>query len=416
MAMKMAEVYTLVVLLHGERIATLTLAPGDHILFAFDQRYIDDPGRRLLSLSCKDAMGELITDYRPTRTRLSPFFSNLLPEGPMRDYLAKKAGINPAREFFLLQALGQDLPGALTITTEDEESSWPEMGTDELPGRDGPRDMLRFSLAGVQLKFSAIQEATGGLTIPARGIGGSWIVKLPSMKFAGVPENEYAMMNLAREIGIDVPDVELIPLSDIRGLPQDLSRMQGNALAVKRFDRTAGGEAVHIEDFAQIFGVYPEKKYERASYRNIAEVLWAETGEEGVAEFIRRLVFNALIGNADMHLKNWSLIYPDGRNADIAPGYDFVSTIAYLADTNMALTLGRSKKMTELSLDQLAYFAGKARLPEKLVTNIAKETVQRFMDVWGRGYASQTLSEQAIVAINDLLSSIPLVKKLASHT
>ena len=168
---------------------------------------------------------------------------------------------------------------------------------------------------------------------------------------------------------------------------------------------------MHIEDFAQIFGVYPEKKYERASYRNIAEVLWAETGEEGVAEFIRRLVFNTLIGNADMHLKNWSLIYPDGRNAAIAPGYDFISTIAYLADTNMALTLGRSKKITELSLDQLTYFAGKARLPEKLVTNIAKETVQRFMDVWGRGYASQTLSEQAISAINDLLTNIPLVKE-----
>jgi serine/threonine-protein kinase HipA len=54
-----------------------------------------------------------------------------------------------------------------------------------------------------------------------------------------------------------------------------------------------------------------ERKYERASYRNIAEVLWAETGEAGIVEFIRRLVFNALIGNADMHLKNWSLIYPD---------------------------------------------------------------------------------------------------------
>jgi serine/threonine-protein kinase HipA len=81
-----------------------------------------------------------------------------------------------------------------------------------------------------------------------------------------------------------------------------------------------------------VFGVYPERKYKRASYRNIAEVLWAETGETGIMEFLRRLVFNTLIGNADMHLKNGSLIYPDRRRAALAPAYDFVSTIASLPD------------------------------------------------------------------------------------
>ncbi|MEW8418965.1 MAG: HipA domain-containing protein [Candidatus Thiodiazotropha endolucinida] len=409
----MVDVSVLNVLLYGERIGTLTLAPGEQILFAFDQSYIDDPDRPVLSLSYKDSMGELITDHRPTRTRLSPFFSNLLPEGAMRDYLAKKAGINPAREFFLLHALGQDLPGALTISAEGEELWAPDQDFDDKAGHERSERILRFSLAGVQLKFSAIMEATGGLTIPVEGVGGSWIVKLPSMKFEGVPENEYAMMKLAREIGIDVPDVELIPLQKISGLPEELSRMKGNVLAVKRFDRTTDNEPIHIEDFAQVFRVYPEKKYERASYRNIAEVLWAETGEEGVAEFIRRLVFNVLIGNADMHLKNWSLIYPDRRNAALSPGYDFVSTIAYLADTNMALTLGRSKKMTELSLDQLSYFSAKARLPEKLVTEEAKETVERFLDVWGRGYEGQTLSEKSLGEINNLLTSIPIVKEVS---
>ena len=118
--------------------------------------------------------------------------------------------------------------------------------------------------------------------------------------------------------------------------------------------------------------MYPERKYERASYRNIAEVLWAETGEDGVAEFVRRLVFNTLIGNADMHLKNWALIYPDGKSASIAPGYDFVSTLSYLPDTRLALTLGRSKKMTDLSQDQLFYFAAKARLPEKQVIDVGE--------------------------------------------
>ena len=115
--------------------------------------------------------------------------------------------MTPVREFFLLWGLGRDLPGAITIRPADGEA-WPP---DEQRTADGARDddhrsdVLRFSLAGVQLKFSAITEAAGGLTIPAGGAGGSWIVKLPSRGFAGVPENEFSMMTLARLVGMDVP-------------------------------------------------------------------------------------------------------------------------------------------------------------------------------------------------------------------
>ncbi len=304
MGTAMANISVLEVALYGEPIGTLTILPGDQMLFAFHQKYIDNLKRPTLSLSFKDHLGGLITEIRPTRTRAPPFFSNLLPEGALREYLAKKGGVNPNREFFLLWMLGRDLPGAITIAPPEGDAWPPEKEGIVSPQRVSHETILRFSLAGVQLKFSAVMEAAGGLTIPAEGIGGSWIVKLPSMKFGGVPENEFAMMELARAIGIDVPDVRLIPLREITGLPEDVVRMEGYALAVKRFDRTEEGRRVHIEDFAQLFGLYPEKKYARASYRNIAEVLWAETGEEGVAEFIRRLVFNALIGSTDMHLKN----------------------------------------------------------------------------------------------------------------
>jgi serine/threonine-protein kinase HipA len=405
----MADVSVLDVALYGERLGTLTLLPGDQTLFVFDQAYIDNPDRPTLSLSMKDSFGELITDTRPIRTRVPPFFSNLLPEGPLREYLAGKAGVNPTREFFLLWVLGRDLPGAITITPAEGEA-WPS-GEEEVVAleRASHETILRFSLAGVQLKFSAVQNATGGLTIPAEGVGGFWIVKLPSMKFEGVLENEFTMMELARTIGLDVPEVRLVPLEQIAGLPEEVARLKGNALAVKRFDRTEDGGAVHIEDFAQVFGVYPEKKYERASYRNIAEVLWAETGEKGVAEFIRRLVFNVLIGNADMHLKNWSLIYPDRKNAALSPGYDFVSTIACLPDASMALTLGRSKKMADLSLDQLSYLAGKARLPEKLVLDAAKDMVEKFLSAWDHGSVYHDLDHKVSGAINDHLRTIALV-------
>lgn len=203
---------------------------------------------------------------------------------------------------------------------------------------------MRFSLAGVQLKFSAVNEASGGLTIPAKGVGGSWIVKLPSREYERVPENEYAMMTLARKIGIDVPAVQLVDINTIRKLPDGIGTLAGHALAIERFDRLSDGTAVHIEDFAQVFGVYPARKYKKASYSNIAGVVATESGERDVAEFIRRLTFNTLIGNADMHLKNWSVIYPDRHNAVLAPAYDYVSTIAYIRDREAALNFSRTKR------------------------------------------------------------------------
>jgi serine/threonine-protein kinase HipA len=406
----MADVLVLDVLLYGAPIGTLTLVQGDRTLFAFNDAYVADRNRPTLSLSFKDSLGELITDVRPTQTRLPPFFSNMLPEGPLREYLASRAGVNPKREFFLLWILGKDLPGAVTIRPHNG-NAWPSDSGAETAAKEDERrkNALRFSLAGIQLKFSAVKEAKG-LTIPAEGVGGSWIVKLPSMKYAGVPENEYAMMSLARMIGMDIPDVELLDLGAISGLPEGIGELEGPALAIRRFDRSPDGP-VHIEDFAQVFALYPDDKYDKASYRNIAEVIGAETDEEGVAEFIRRLVFNTLIGNADMHVKNWSLIYPDRRIAALAPGYDFVSTIPYIRDENGALKIGRSKRMDALSKDELAYLAGKARLPERLVLDTAAETVSRFHEAWAAEKANLPISKNVAEAIEANVKTVPLASE-----
>jgi serine/threonine-protein kinase HipA len=407
--MTMPDVSVLDVLLHGEEIGTLTHVSSDQTLFAFNQAYIDDPERLTLSLSFKGALSELITDVRPTKMHVPPFFANLLPEGPLRSYLAKRAGVNPQREFFLLWVLGQDLPGALIIQPADGQAWPPSRDLGGSAEEERRENALRFSLAGVQLKFSAIQEAAdGGLTIPAQGIGGSWIVKLPSVRFEGVPENEYAMMTLARTLGMDVPDVKLIDMEAISGLPQGIGDMKGQALAVKRFDRTQDQGAVHIEDFAQVFSVYPEDKYNRASYRNIANVIWTEIGEEGIIEFVRRLVFSTLIGNGDMHLKNWSLIYPDRRHASLAPAYDFVSTIPYIAGDRMALKFSRSKRMADLTEDELSHMAAKAKLPEKLVLDSARETVECFREAWVHEKRHLPLTARVIETIETHLQTLPI--------
>jgi serine/threonine-protein kinase HipA len=409
----MADVSVLDVLLYGEPIGTLTRVPGDRILFAFNDDYINDANRPILSLHFKDVFGNLITEFPTTQTKLLPFFSNLLPEGQMRKYLAEGAEVNPEREFFLIRALGQDLPGAITVKPSGGERSPSDAGQDadtEFDRKSRENSALRFSLAGIQLKFSAINESAGGLTIPARGIGGSWVVKLPSREYRGVPENEYSMMTLARLIGMNVPAIKLVEPSAIENLPQGMDDLQGSAFAIERFDRLSDGGLVHMEDFAQIFGLYPDEKYGKASVRNIATVLARESSNDDIAEFVRRLTFNTLIGNADMHAKNWSVLYPDRRNVALSPAYDFVSTIPYIPDDEAALKVSRTKRFDGFSEDELTHLAGKAQLPETLVIDTARETVELFREAWQKEKHNLPLSQDIIETIEAHMATVPLAR------
>jgi serine/threonine-protein kinase HipA len=410
----MTEISILDVELHGTPIGTLTRFPDDRTLFSFTQEYINDENRATLSLSFKDEYGGLDTETRPTRTRVPTFFSNLLPEGHLRTYLAERARVHRDREFFLLWVLGSDLPGAVRIVPADDEA-WPEEGAQgvESTGGDGAAadTALHFSLAGVQLKFSAVKDADGGLTIPANGMGGSWIVKLPSQSHKGVPENEFAMMELARRVGLDVPETKLLPLEEIGGLPSDVSGLGTHAFVIKRFDRIDGNIRVHIEDFAQVFGVYPtdREKYRAANYDMIAQVLVAETGQSGVEEFIRRFTFNALIGNGDMHLKNWSVTYPDRRVAAIAPAYDFLSTLLYVNNERLALNFADTKAFDALDDARFERFAGKARLSSALVHDAVHSTVERFHAAW-QERRDLPISSELDSAITEHLKSVPIAR------
>ena len=147
------DIAVLEVRLYDQPIGTLTRLPGDRVLFTFTESHVSDQNRPTLSLSFKDTLGGLITDVRPTQTRLPVFFANLLPEGMMRDYLASRGGIKPEREFFLIALLGQDLPGALEIRAGDGTPPFDEyVDTTEAATGRKTETALHFSLAGVQLK------------------------------------------------------------------------------------------------------------------------------------------------------------------------------------------------------------------------------------------------------------------------
>lgn len=394
------------VFLQKQCIGQIILLPGDSTFFSFEEDYIKNADRPILSQSFVSKTGKIIPQTKPTRLRLPPFFSNLLPEGHLRDYLAAKNQVKPEREFSLIEALGVDLPGAVIIqpSTDRPLSTLRESPEEILP----TRPPYRFSLAGIQLKFSALAERHGGLTIPASGVGGTWIVKLPSVNFFHVPENEYAMMTLARQVGIEVPDCHLVSLEDIEGLPA-LGPLQGHfALAVKRFDRGPDHTRIHMEDFAQVYGFYPEQKYDKVSYTNIAHMIFNLCGETGLTEYIRRLVFSILIGNGDMHLKNWSFLYPNGHTPVLSPAYDLLSTIAYIPGDNLSLTLVKTKEMQLCDENIFVALAEKAKLPKQLVITTMRETAEATHQNWQQNKQNLNLDQKIILAIDAHMKSIPL--------
>jgi serine/threonine-protein kinase HipA len=378
---------------------------GDRNIFTFDREYAENLSRPVLSQSFYDARGVAHDVIRPTSRRLAPFFSNLLPEGDLRQYVANRGSVNQHRDFPLIWLLGGDLPGAVVVTDPDGAPLPP---TEAAKPRQSSSQPLRFSLAGVQLKFSAVLSRDNGLRIPVEGMGGQWIVKLPSATYERVPETEYAMMSFARDVGIDVPESGLIATSRIEGLPSDMRHDLGDAYMIRRFDRTEAGGRIHIEDFAQIQGLYPEEKYQRTSYAIMLEIINELIGEEGVEEFIRRLVFNIGIGNADMHAKNWSLIYPDGRGARLAPAYDFVSTLRYIADDVLALNLAGTKNWDEIDMARFDRLAERAHLSARHVRRIVRETTQRMLDTWPTSSSGLPIDSKTHSIVTKLMATVPI--------
>jgi serine/threonine-protein kinase HipA len=89
-----------------------------------------------------------------------------------------------------------------------------------------------------------------------------------------------------------------------------------------------------------------------------------------------------LVGNGDMHLKNWSLLYPDGRTPVLSPAYDLVSTVPYIPRDQLGLTFGDSRSLSGITKDQLRRFIDKAGLPASPVAKIVRETVERTVEAW----------------------------------
>ena len=273
-------------------------------------------------------------DSQTTRT----FFENILPPEVVRKKLGKILHLSRNNIFGFLKAIGGDCAGAVSLHAETtvvetgkparmelskEETARILSGLRKTPLNLGAAKGFRISGTGAQDKLIACVDG-GKVFLPLFGEPSTHILKPPVPDYPDSVFNEFFCMKLAARVGIPVSECDIL---FFKGEP---------CYCVRRYDRTVDESGkvlrLHQEDFCQMLGVGQEEKYEseggpsiRACFGLIREM---QMGTVGQIDFIRRVVFNYLIGNGDAHGKNFSVLYR-GRRAILAPSYDLLCTEVY---------------------------------------------------------------------------------------
>ena len=394
--------------LYGKRVGTLYFR-GTLTTFEFEEFYWNDPNRPVLGQQFEE---DPRAQWRQS-ARAPVWFANLLPEkGPMLDLIARELDVNPRNEAAILAELGDDLPGALALgdPTDAPPDRSRSIVRTEVEGGD-TKPSVRFSVAGVQLKLSMVERGNT-LRLAGEGELGGYYVKFPG-EYDGIPENEFTMLELARSCGISVPPTRLVEAAELGQLPRGFDRFRDRkCFVIERFDRGPTGR-VQIEDFCQVIGQWPEKKYEGVSYQGLGKIVRRLCGESDFLEFIRRLAFNIVVGNEDAHLKNWSLWYPDHRSPRLSPCYDVVSTVMYPdLERGTGLRLGRYKSAQRISMESFQDLAQKAGASTSEVEDVVASVVRAYRTHRDQALATHLLSASKWGLLDDYQRSVPLLAQI----
>lgn len=217
------------------------------------------------------------------------------------------------------------------------------------------------AVTGVQPKLSLDLETKKGelsrLTIV--GLHGDYILKPPSKQYAELPENEDLTMHLAQLVKINTAKHSLI-------------RLQSGEFAylTKRFDRNKG-KKIAVEDFCQLSENLTEHKY-RGSIEKIGKLANEFTTNKGfeAQRLFELVLFNYLTGNADMHLKNFSLIENELGEYEFSPAYDLLSTALVIPDDKEESALTINGKKSRLKLNDFDVLANSLNIHEKSLQSI----------------------------------------------
>ncbi len=377
---------------------------GDFLRVSFDDAYVADPNRLTLSMSYRGAT-EADTqnilraprDMRLVRNdgRWPAFFQNLLPEGHNRTRLAQERGCAEDDEFELLAAAGHDLMGGVEVEPMPPDAEIPQvvrhwhtaLGLDVLePGFVEEPVEDAAALPGAVTKFSAIQEGRR-YVVRKHGAAGEFILKLPSTRHPDLVANEFTGYRLCRALGLDCAEASVIHRDDAQ-LPEQVPF--DDILAVRRFDRHAG-RRVHMEEFAQALGYLPRHKYGTGIFEDYGRILavlnrLSTRPVQDVREFLARFVAFLLMGNTDAHLKNWALVYPDGREPQLAPLYDPVCVTAFfkgIPAQDYAVNRAIDAKLQAFGWAALRDLVDAAQLPRPgALVRFCRSVVERAQAEW----------------------------------
>jgi serine/threonine-protein kinase HipA len=223
----------------------------------------------------------------------------------------------------------------------------------------------KLSIQGVQPKLSVrlnVKEEQF-IIVSKRG---QYILKPPHQVYDEVPQNEDLTMRLAKTVGIDIPFHGMIYNKD-----GSLSYL------IKRFDRS-GAKKFAVEDFSQLLGYSRETKYE-SCMEKIITVLDTHCFFPDLEKLklFRLVLFNFLIGNEDMHVKNFSLIHHHDK-VELSPAYDLLNT-TILIDAREEIALPIRGKKSRLTYDDLVVYFGGERL--KLQPKVLENEFEKFKQV-----------------------------------
>jgi serine/threonine-protein kinase HipA len=229
----------------------------------------------------------------------------------------------------------------------------------------------KMSIQGVQTKLSALLKVKEEF-FEIVDNNGRYILKTQSSLYPEVPENEAITMSIASTIGLDVPLHGLIYAKD-----------NSMTYFIKRFDRLPRNKKVAIEDFAQLLGFDRDTKY-KSSMEQVAEVITKYCTYPKI-EFVKLLkltLFNFLVGNEDMHLKNFSLI-TQNNIITLSPVYDLLNTTIALHKPMEELALSIKGRKNNITRNNLVDYYGKERLGlnEKTIEKVIKD-IQNKLPKW----------------------------------
>lgn len=341
------------------------LAPDadGQVNFTYDKTWLDWDGSRPISLSLplrRETYGA---------SECLPYFDGLLPDGALRTATAKALKLQKNDVFGLLQILGEEVAGAIKICSgQDYVSQTPAQaaalsdraismllrGLRTKPLLTGQHSGNHASLTGSQAKLP-VAAVENGFALPGHGMPSTHIFKPEPPGLEGAVENEAICMHLAADLGLDAAPVQYATAG---------SQIY---LIVQRYDRLTGGAGetlrLHQEDFCQAMGLPSACKYAERSgpeFWDCRELIErAATDPKGESlKLLDAAVFNAVVGNADAHARNFNLLYRH-EGTVLAPLCGLLSTVFHPElESRFAMRIGKCWNLENLRSAEWSQFAG----------------------------------------------------------